>query len=102
MNLIISEETYKKFSKEYRNISKNELQMILERSKPFSEYDYWNHFDIVDSLAYEKTKEKDLFYATERKVFSFFVSYHDMTIYGLPGVIELEPDSEGIIYKIYE
>ncbi|PKH09843.1 hypothetical protein [Planomicrobium sp. MB-3u-38] len=101
MELVVSDVTYEKFSKDFPGISKWELQSILMRVRMFSEYDYWNHFQTFDSLAYGESRKKNLYFV-ERKTYLFFVHSFDIQLYKLPSVIELKPNNEGEVYKIYE
>lgn len=98
MRLIVTDETYKDFAARYPDVEKDELQSILKRAKPFTEYDYWNHFDTLDSLAYENR----VFTVEKRERYSFFVCPSDCKVYEIPEVIELKPDEEGVMYWIKE
>lgn len=100
MKLLVTDETYQTFATEYPSVEKAELERVLINSKPFSEYDYYNHFEISE-LPKSIYDENFLLADVSREWHSFFIRYDDQITYDLPSIIKLKQNSDRVVYYLH-
>lgn len=101
MKLLLTDETYETFALEYPAVEKVELERVLINSKPFTEQDYYNHFE-TSELPKSIYDKNFLLEDVSREWHSFFVQYIDQITYELPSIIKLKQNSDRVLYYFHE